>query len=337
MIFTEKAVSEIKNKDGKSVFSKLGLDLGTMGWLGMGAVGGVMGGIAPLTAVASVGLLMKLPGVIRGISYVKNDVETFIPEYRMLLKDKYLKGHYEEQFKKLAIDYIENSESLLEKRFKAEFITEWLHSSQIYTFELKKSGFAEYSSNLKKTLIEQKQYDDRVAPTEEVDTGVTFGGYCEKDDYSSLQRKVYENFKDEGIVGNLIIRGGGSSHIDGLLALQDYSLTEVDQKVILEFLNLTPKEYVDKYMDKKISGIYFNQNSVELFSTYWKQDSPDKVIIANSILGVGHKLVEIQKYIKENNISLNESPVSTHAGFNVDLNVLTESFTKAKDTQIKLK
>lgn len=325
MIFTQDAVAQIKNRDGKNVFSKLGIDMGFMGVVGFGFLGTATA-VTPLVAVASIAMLVKLPSIIRGISYVKNDVETFIPEYRLLLKNKYLKNTYENQFKKLAVDYIENSETVLEKRFKAEFLTEWLHSTEVYTFELNKSGFSGYCTNLKNDLIEAGLYKDRTGPSNEIDTGVIFGGYCENDEYAKIQRKVFEDFKDEGMVGSLIIKGGNAQHLDGLLALQDYRLTYADQKIIQEFINLPASNFIEKYKSNDISGSYFTKDSSVLISNNLTSQSRDRLDIAGSLLAVGEKIKSIQNYVKQNSTKLKEPPVSVYSGFFIDMDILSERY-----------
>lgn len=325
MIFTEDSVKDIK-KESAQTFNKLQKDVGTSFALGVGVIVAAASGTLPIAALASIGLVGKIPNVIRGVKLIKNDVETFIPEYRALLKDNFLKSHYEEQFKKLAVDYIENSENLLEKRFKAEFITEWLHSSQIYSFELKKSGFAEYSLNLRKDLLQNGAYSDRTNPTLELDTGVTFGGYCENDAYVKIQRKVFEDFKDEGIVGNLIIRGANAQHLESLLALQDYKLTDADKSVINRFFNMSAEDFIKGYKQEKLSGSYFTTESVSLITNSLNMNTRDSLDIAGSVLAVGYKIDEINKYLTKNKIKVNESPVTAHEGFAIDMEILSENY-----------
>lgn len=326
MIFTEDSVKNTKRETGSEVFGKLQKDVGTTLVLGAGAIVAAASGTLPLAAIASIGLAGKIPAVLRGVKFVKNDVETFIPEYRALLKDKKMKPFYEEQFKKLAVDYIESASTSLEKRFRGEFIAEWLHSSQVYSFELKKSGFAEYSQNLKTRLVIEGDYKDRPNPTVEIDTGVTFGGYCEDDRKSEIQRKVFEDFKGEGIVGNLIIRGANAAHLESLLALQDFVLTEADKSVLNKFFNMSPEDYIKGYKDEKFSGVYFTSRSSDLVTSQLNIQSRDSLDIAGSVLAIGYKVREIEGYMKANNIKLSESPVTTHEGFDIDLDILSENY-----------
>lgn len=334
MIFNPDKVNEVKAQDSESKMKVLKIKMGVMGALGISAVASAATLNAPVFAVASIGMITQLPFVLNNLRYLKNEASTSVPEYRFMLKDKAMAPLYEDQFSKLAIDYVDSSKSLLEKRFKMEFLSEWLQSRDIYAFELKKSGFCEYSMNLKKELVKNGQYEDRPLEGANVDKGVTFGGVCESDKYSSMQRDIFlKDFASEGIVGSLLIKGASQANITEFLSLQDYQLTEKDKQIVFDFLSMSEKDYLSDYKKNKVSSVSITPESLSLVETGVKMGNEDGLNLAEAILAIAKKSERIRLVYVKNNPGKAENPVSSYNNLETDMVILNGVLSEAQNTK----
>lgn len=337
MIFNPEKVNEVKAEEAQSKLKVLKVNVGVAGAFGIGAAASAMTLNIPLMAIASVGFISKLPSILNGFTYFKNEASNAIPEYRFMLKNKKTAPVYEGQFAKLTKAYIEESDSLLEKRFKMEFLSEWLHARDVYVRELKESGLCEYSINLKKNLVKFGLNEDRPLENTSMDSGVVFGGVCENDDLARMQREIYvKHFSNEGIVGSLMIKGASKENILEFLALQDYKLTEKDNLIVDSFLKLTEKEYLDGVKNDKLCSIDVNENTMSLIGTGLKMNNQDGKEIAELLIKIAQKAEKVRLlYVKENPGKA-ENPVSTHRTFNTDIVLMEATLYESSKKKNKL-
>lgn len=325
MIFRAEKLEELKNETSSDIFKILKVNTGISCVLGAVAGISAIAGNIPILAFASIGMISKFPNILNGFKYLENEAKSVLPEYRVLLKDKKMRAYYEDQFAKLSIDYIDNSSTELEKRFKTEFLTEWLHVRDIYMLELKKSGLTEYSINLQSNLKKSGLYEDRTIANVDYDMGVTFGGLCNNDNYSRLQKQIYaKDFINEGIVAGMILKGATSNALEDFLALQDYKLTKNDIQIIETFVKMDNKEFVKSYQSEKLSSINITQKSMEMIETGLKMNNKDGLKLAEMIIKMMNKADEVQKFYKKNNPSNANNPVSIYPNFKTDLMLFSQ-------------
>lgn len=338
MIFNLEKVNDLKAENTRSALKTLKVNMGIAGAFGCGIAASAASLNVPLATIASIGFISKLPVIINGFKYLSQEASTVIPEYRFMLKNKKTSPIYENQFASLVKSYVEDSNSLIEKRFKMEFLNEWLHARDIQVRELKSSGLCEYSINLKNNIKKYGLNEDAPLENKSMDAGVVFTGICENDDYAKMQRDLYiRDFIKEGIVGSLLIKGASEDNVLEFLSLQDYKLTEKDKEIINEFLNMSEKEYLNGVKSDRFCSIDVNESTISLIDTGLKMSNEDGKEIASLLFKICQKAEKSRLLYMKENPGKAENPVSTHRTFVTDMVLVEASLNQPERNKAKLR
>jgi hypothetical protein len=161
--------------------------------------------------------------------------------------------------------YINQTDDLIEKKYRAIFLQAWVNQKQIPMKELVSSKFNEFGylfgelREKKLTIYPLYQSTDHTFITDVIDFLNEDKNDPEK---IAKAKKIYEEYKEEGIVGKSFIE---NNQFAAYSFLQDHKLTAKDYEVIEQY-NPPPKKRLDIYEDtvkEIIENILDTENNIK--------------------------------------------------------------------------
>jgi hypothetical protein len=212
-------------------------------------------------------------------------VELFLNDHK---KEKWFTSNiFKKKLNNWFENYIKNSETLTEQKYKAIFFSLWLKHKEIPLNDLIDS---QQIKNLAEELLVNKEtvyylpnaFQDNVPyATKLTKKEINLEKFLEEDKKNprkiNIAKKVYEEFSHMGLAAKLFVTGKDFSH---LLYLQDYKFSDDDYELIKKFtteLKIDAKTYSILYLNAYSQNTI---NAVHQLINY--ENSLDNLKILNS-------------------------------------------------------
>jgi hypothetical protein len=245
--------------------------------VGIGAVAATT--MSPLFMVMTVGAMTPLLTDVIGIKLL-------VSKKGFVHKTSFLYKPFKKMMKKWIDNYIENSDSLTEKKYKVACLSLWVQHKEL---DLNQIGDLSMFRALSEELDAKNErkaifplfhmfYKDQLDTKNQYGVEATIDSFLNADKYEpekiEIAKKVYSEYSNLGIAAENFLN---RNNFEGPLKLQDYKLTPQDYEVIKQYkgpnlkaLMDSTKLYSQEAVDtmKKIIDVEDNTDNLKILQNY---------------------------------------------------------------------